>query len=145
MCYLIYMSTTSPEDLSPSGGGLFRLFRVDAANQEPALTPLRHPRRWYLESKQGGCSCHFRHWMEVNGDEFGPPVEWFPEDEEDVESTTAFYDVIARLVSEGHDVDLVDVWNGTDAEAVRAVDVSLSDVDRESFRFFESARFAFKP
>jgi hypothetical protein len=145
MCYVVYLSTVSEEDLSAHNHGLFMLSRVEDRDEEPAISLLRYPNRWYLESKYGSCSCHFRHWMEGNGDEFGPTVDWFPEDPEDVESTAAFYDIVARLVRAGDEVDVVDAWNGTPTEDIRTIDVSLARVDRDSFRFFENARFQLMP
>lgn len=145
MCYVVYLSTTFAEDLGTPGGGLFNLIPVDDDDAEEAIDLLSFPNRWYLESKHGGCSCHFRHWCEVNGDEFGPPEEWFPEDMEDVEATQAFYDLVSGLVSGGHFVDLVDAWSMTPKEKIRTLDVSLSEVKREAFRFFENARFVIRP
>ncbi|MCX6380814.1 MAG: hypothetical protein NT023_15305, partial [Armatimonadetes bacterium] len=97
----------------------------------------------YLEGQYGGCSCHFRHLFEVEGSEmdFGPPADWFPEDADDVKSTKAVYDVLARLLTEGHKVDLVDVWENTPPEAIPALNVSLGEVDRDSFQFFENHTF----
>src|SRR5207248_386415 len=111
---------------------------------EDALTLLQYPNRWHLASKYGGCSCHYRHWCKENGDCFDSPQEWMPEDAEDIESTAAFYELVTVIISAGHQVDLVDVWNGTSREDVRVVDVSLSEVPPEAFRFFENARFEFR-
>lgn len=150
VCNVIFLSTTSDEDLSLTGGGLFRLYRVALDERETAVRTLKHPHRWYLECRYGGCSCHFRHSDNIQFEgsspvavdpTFGPPEEWCPEDDDDLESTAAFYDLLLRLIGVGHQVDVVDVWNGDDSGAVRTMSVSLSSVPREHFRFFESYRF----
>lgn len=40
---------------------------------------------------------------------FGEPVDWYPEDEDELRATTELYRVIARLVSAGHQVDCLDI------------------------------------
>jgi hypothetical protein len=72
---------------------------------------------------------------------FSPPEDWFPEDADDIEATKAVYDLLSKMLAEGHKVDLVDVWVGTKPEAITERDVSLSEVDRDSFRFFENRKF----
>ena len=72
--------------------------------------------------------------------DFAPPADWCPEDADDIEATKAVYDVLARLLAEGHKVDLVDIWANTKPEALSVFDVSLSEVDRDSFRFFENRK-----
>jgi len=50
-------------------------------------------------------------------------------------------DVLASLLTEGHKVDLVDVWENNQPEAITALNVSLGEVDRDSFQFFENHKF----
>jgi hypothetical protein len=141
MCYLIYLSTTSPEDLSRLPSKLYH-FRPIAKEDDPAIVNLLdNPAQWYLECQYGGCSCHFRHLDGGRETDFFPPADWFPEDAEDIEATRAVYDLLARLLAEGHGVDLVDIWNGTPPEVITVLDVSLSEVGRDSFRFFEHRKF----
>jgi len=112
---------------------------------------LAYPRQWYLQSRYGGCSCHFRHviYHEGSGPAFGVPEDWCSEDEDNIEDTAAVYDLLCRLVAEGHRVDLVDFWNGEwsgdGAMEEVTVTVRLSEVPREAFRFFEEYRFDFLP
>ncbi len=73
--------------------------------------------------------------------DFEPPSDWFPEDADDVEATKAVYDVLARLLTDGHKVDLVDVWENSQPDAITALNVSLSEVGRDSFQFFENHKF----
>ena len=149
MCYTVFFSTTSDEDLSEAGHGLFTPYRTDGHTwEEEAIELLAHPNRWYLECRYGGCSCHFRH-IESYIATFGLPGDPLPggqdEDEDDIESTAAFYDLIKRLVDEGHDIDVIDVWSDTPNERVQTMDVSLSEVTRDTFRFFASHRFMLRP
>lgn len=141
MCYLIYLSTTSQEDLSCLPSNLYH-FRSITKEDDPAIINLLgHPVRWYLECQYGGCSCHFRHLDGRRETDFFPPEDWFPEDADDIEATKAVYDVLARLLAEGYRVDLLDIWADTPPEAITVLNVSLSAVDRDSFRFFEHRKF----
>jgi hypothetical protein len=53
------------------------------------------------------------------------------------------YDVFKRIVAEGHRIDVLDSWNGEDLEKIRSIEVPLSTVPRDAFRFFEGFRFNF--
>ncbi len=141
MCYLIYISTTSKEDLSALPSKLYRFLPVTEDNDPDIINLLAHPMRWYLQCQYGGCSCHFRHLSTSNGLDFAPPEDWAPEDADDIESTKAVYHVLLGMLADGHKVDLIDLWNNTKPEAISALDVSLSEVDQDSFRFFENHKF----
>jgi hypothetical protein len=78
--------------------------------------------------------------MTPNEPWFGRPEECASDDEDNIESTRAFYDLLSRLVSEGFQVDVIDSWNGEEAN-YRTRPVSLKVVPREEFRFFEGYRF----
>ena len=145
MCYTIYLSTTSGEDLSDLNDGPFFFYRPSEHDDPDMLALLEHPSRWYLGSQYGGCSCHFRHVQMDREPEFVPPEDWCPEDEDDIEATKAVYDVLSRIVSEGHKLDLLSIWEGCSPDAVKAARFSLSEVPRESFRFFEDYRFVVSP
>jgi hypothetical protein len=138
MCYVIYLSTTSDEDFRALAETQFSLYRA-----EDAPDVLYHPHRWYLECQYGGCSCHFRHLHESAEMCFGPPEDCPPEDDDDIEATAAVYDLIKRLVQSGHGVDLVDTWSDELRSPTPTLEVSLSKVARESFRFFHGYHFAF--
>ncbi|MFI5387579.1 MAG: hypothetical protein ACHQ50_15835 [Fimbriimonadales bacterium] len=145
MCYSIYISTTTDEDLAALPSTLFR-FERDPEAETPAMRDLlAHPHRWFLTGQGGGCSCHFRHVMGESDFGFGPPVDWYPEDEDDVESTHAVYEVFARVVNSGHQVDVVDMWSDMMPQYVDPMEVSLSQVPAESFRFFDGKRFILRP
>ena len=141
MCYVIYLSTTSEEALDDLPRDLCRFAPVTDADDMELVELLAHPQRWYLESRYGGCSCHFRHLGGESDMCFDPPEEWCPEDDDDVESTAAVYDFLARIVESGHKLDIISAWNGTSPQEIKDLPVSLHAVPRDSFRFFENYRF----
>lgn len=142
MCYCVYLSTTSNENFGELKADLFRLVRPDAEEENLVQGQLAHPHLWYLESQYGGCSCHFRHSM---GDTLGPPEDWSPEDADHILSTKAVYEVITRIVAEGHETDLIDVWNGDEEDDLNNMEISVSRTPVDSFRFLEGFRFRFVP
>ena len=89
--------------------------------------------------RYGGCSCHFRNWLKENHPEFWEPQDWFSEDPEDIESTRAVYDLLAHLVEDGERVDVSSAWTGE--EVSHDLEVSLSCVGRDAFRFMDGFRF----
>jgi hypothetical protein len=141
MCYLLYLSTDCPRDLTTAEP---RFEPVPAHEEEAVRSALAHPNVWYLPCRYGGCSCHFRHAMSVELG-FGEPEDWYQEDPENVQATMELHDFIAGLVAEGCAVDMVDFWGEPDDEAEATIDVSLSNVTREKLRFFEGHRFVFSP
>ena len=160
MCYSVYLSTNSNEDLSLIKSEEFSLSRLttkdepderDMDNTEEAqlLRLLSHSNNWYLSGKNGGCSCHFRHTEESFQPNmkktfmpyFSIPEDWSPEDPEDVESTASFYDALVLMVSRGYQVEILDTWTGTKPARIRSMPVSLSTVSRDQFRFFNGFRF----
>lgn len=90
-----------------------------------------------------------RDYQEGSEPAFGVPEDWCHEADANIEDTAAVYDLLCRLVAEGHRVDLVDFWNGewSGDESMEEVTVTvkLSEVPREAFRFFEEYRFDFVP
>lgn len=146
MCYEIYVSTNSPEDLGMLSRNLFRFGQPDEEREAGPIAMLSYPNKWYLSGRYGGCSCHFRHlsiWSESLG--FGAPEDWFPEEVEEVESTAAAYDLFSRLVAEGWSLEALDTSSGANLGDMKSMKVSMGEVPRDSFRFFENFRFEFTP
>ncbi|RYG46019.1 hypothetical protein EON79_11200 [bacterium] len=56
-------------------------------------------------------------------------------------ATIAVYDLLARLLAQGHRVDVLDVWSATPPEEIETMGIALGDVPRDHFRFFEGVRF----
>jgi len=142
MCHLVYFSTTSGEDFSKMLSEHFQICPTDAAETQ-YLEMLAHSHRWYLMSRYGGCSCHFRH--DINELGFGPVEDWSPEESDDIASTLAFFDLLRRLLDEGHRVDVLDVWDGTSNDDVRSIEVALGQIPRDHFRFLEGVRLSLAP
>jgi hypothetical protein len=141
MCYTIFLSTTSAEALDALPYELYQFVRTTEKEDQTIGDLIKYPHRWYLTGQYGGCSCHFRHLGEGSDMYFSPPEDWSPEDADDIESTGAVYDALAHIVTSGHRLDLVDMWNGTDPADIRDLPISLSNVSRDAFRFFENHRF----
>ncbi len=143
---MIYVSTTSEKDLGSLDDERLSFERIpDEITEDERWMEslLSHPHRWFLICRYGGCSCHFRHLDWGLDIEFTPPADWNPEDEDDIESTQAAYNVFLDLLSTGHEVDLIDARVGTVPEAIKTLEVDLSKVPRESFRFYNEYRFEF--
>jgi hypothetical protein len=143
MCYVVFLSTTSPEDLSVRDTELMR-FERELGN-EPAIALLENPHRWYVGSQgpKGCCSCHFRHLVSPELG-FGVPEDWYPENSEDIEATGEFFAVIRKLIDDHETVDRVDAWTQTMATDICRREVSVSNLQRGEFRFFENHHFIFK-
>lgn len=142
MCYSVYLSTTDPTDFSANQGSTFSFEKVDE-NGFVGEDFMEHSHRWILIGRYGGCSCHFRHFMlgdSVSEGDFAPPEDWRQEDEESIEDTAAFYDWLVERIETGFEVDLVDMWASSE-ECALCLDVSLSNVGRENFAFFEDVCF----
>ncbi|HNS19422.1 MAG TPA: hypothetical protein PKH24_02935 [Sedimentisphaerales bacterium] len=109
MCYMLYLSTSSQEDLSRYNSLWVTFERPDPAdNQSTAI--LENAHKWFVGSMDG-CSCRFRH---IAGEklDFAEPQDEFPEDEDEVKAMAELYQVVASLVHAGHKVDCLDLWVG---------------------------------
>jgi hypothetical protein len=141
MCYELILSTTSGDDLSQfNDEGI----RFDGSHSErPSFSHLLYPNKWYIGSRTG-CSCSFRHLYEPEQG-FGIPEEWFQEEASDIEATLKFIRLVRSLIAQGKHVDCVDLWAGSGAPSKPPVrmDVDLSRIRDEEFRFFENYHFDF--
>jgi hypothetical protein len=142
MCYKLYLSTSSSEDLARSNSEFVHFEHPDRLEDEAATT-LGNAVKWLVGSKTG-CSCTFRHL--AGGDlDFDEPRDWFPEDEDNIKATVELYRVIASLVHSGNKVDCLDLWPGTEPAEIKTVPVSFSAVPEKAFRLFENHHFVFGP
>jgi hypothetical protein len=141
MCYVVVLSTTSDEDLSRHDTALLSFTRE--LPDESAVALLAYPHRWYVGSKSG-CSCTFRHLHDTELG-FGPPVDWYPEDADEIAATKEFITVVRRLVQGGAKVDCIDAWSGESGTAGfgEPLTVDLAAVADADFRFFENRQFTF--
>jgi hypothetical protein len=143
MCYVVFLSTTSPEDLSVHDTELMR-FERELGN-EPAIALLENPHRWYVGSQgpKGCCSCHFRHAIAPELG-FAVPQDWYPEDSGNIEATRQFFAIVRKLLGDDESVDCVDAWSQTMAADISRQEVSASNLQPGEFRFFENHHFIFK-
>lgn len=141
MCYLVYISTDFEGDISKHNSPLMS-FDKDFANvKTDVINVMRHQYKWYVRSKSG-CSCTFRHLLAFELG-FAEPVDWYEEGADEIEATQAFYDVVAHLISAGYQVDCIAIWVGAKADQIHHLEVDLSSISREAFRFFENHHFVF--
>jgi len=142
MCYRVYISTDSDEDLSKRNSELVRFEKVTDPNADSCTRLLDFPNKWYVGSKSG-CSCTFRH-LKLGDLEFGEPEDWYEEEQDELDATRELYSTLVYLMSLGHKVDLVDQWHGALREDITTLDVSLADVSESAFRMFENHKFRLK-
>jgi hypothetical protein len=135
---MLYLSTDSPEDLTELNSDLV-LF--EGLSDDDGADLLLYPHKWYVGSKSG-CSCTFRHLVSTELG-FSDPLDWVPEEEDEIQATAALYKVIAKLHSDGHKVDLLDIWESDEAAEILSVQVDLGSVPESAFRLFENHHFIF--
>ncbi len=140
MCYSVYLSTTSPEDLT-SRSSKFVYFERSAPD-DPIAAALLYEHKWYIGSASG-CSCSFRHTSDPELG-FTEPVDWNPEEPEDLEATEILISHVRRLRTEGHEVDIIDAWAGTEPAQLKRSFVDLAKMTDRQFRFFKNYHFIFK-
>lgn len=144
MCYVTVVSTTSQRELTEFNTALVKFSRQLPGVPEESF--LRYPSKWYLGSKDG-CSCGFRH-LDHGNEELGfsSPVEWWPEDQEDIDATLEVLSVFKTLLREGAKLDCVDAWTQDveqEPSLVGEIVVNLGTLQEGCFRFFEGHRFEF--
>jgi hypothetical protein len=142
MCYMAIVSTTSEADLTALNTPLVQFSRNVTAIPEAAL--LRYPNKWFLGSKDG-CSCAFRH-LDQNATDLGfsEPVDWWEEDQEDIDATLQAVESFHTILRGGHKLDCIDAWASDSKEPKNLAGdlvVDLDEVGAKSFRFFEGYRF----
>ncbi len=140
MCYSLYLSTSSREDLARWNSEFLSFQRLTGDVPE-AVSLLRHPEKWYVGSKSG-CSCTFRHLLSVELG-FGEPVAWYPEDDDEIRTTAELYRIIARLLAQGRQVDCLDLWTGAQTGDIKELVVNMQAVKEKEFRLFENYHFVF--
>jgi hypothetical protein len=72
---------------------------------------------------------------------FSEPVDWYKEGQDELDATRELYRVLSDLVRSGHELDLVDRWEGSKPEDIMTIDVALDDVSERAFRMFEDHKF----
>jgi len=139
MCYSVYLSTDSEEDLSREDSELVRFEK--RVNDDPVISLLKHEHKWYVGTKSE-CSCTFRHLVSLELG-FSGPVDWYEEEADEINATLSFVALVRRMICDGHQVDCVDVWNSTEPKDVVEKEGALKTIEDEEFRFFENHLFRF--
>jgi hypothetical protein len=141
MCYAVYISTDSPINLSERNSDLVRFEKLTDRDSDPCISLLEFPNKWYVGSKSG-CSCTFRHLHSSSVElGFSEPVDWYAEEQDDLDATRELYEALHDIVSSGYRLDLVDRWEGSRPEDITVLDISLDDVPATAFRMFEDHKF----
>ena len=140
MCYAIYLSTDTNQDLSLENSDLIHFEKQTV--EDPFDSLLWYDQQWYVGSKSG-CSCTFRHLYSVDLG-FGKPVEWYPEDEDEIAATLLFVEIVRKIIERGYKVDCIDAWYGATKEEILEKQVNLNEINDAQFRFFENYHFSFE-
>ena len=75
MCYFLYISTNSEQNLAINNNELITFKKVIGKDEELPTEILNYPNIWYVGSAKG-CSCSFRHLMSPDLG-FSEPVDWY--------------------------------------------------------------------
>lgn len=139
MCYSVFLSTDSTEDLAAFNDPLIKFIRIAHIEEDSSISLLSYPNVWHVGSRSD-CSCGFRHVM-TDDLGFSEPVGWYEEDAEDLAATKKVYRILLRLAQQEYAVDIVDTWEGTQKKDIKVKDISLKEIGESRFRFFESYLF----
>jgi hypothetical protein len=75
---------------------------------------------------------------------FSDPVDWYKEEQEELDATRELYSTLINLLSSGYQVDLIDVWYIAQLNDIITLDVSVDIVSKTAFRMFENHKFKLK-
>jgi hypothetical protein len=139
MCYSVYISTDSTESFDKYNSDLVKFEKLADSNDDTCTVLLEFPYKWYVGSKTG-CGCSFRHLLSIELG-FSDPVDWYEEEQDDIDATLELYSTLSKLLSAGYQLDLIDQWHGANPDDIITINVSLDDVSSTSFRMFENHRF----
>ncbi len=141
MCYSVYLSTDSPENLADRNSALVRFDPVSDPASDPSIALLAFPNHWEVKSKSD-CGCTFRHLhtSSVNLG-FSEPVDWYEEEQDGLDATRQLYVTLNDILTSGHRVDLVDHWSDSPVSNIQTLDVSFDEVEEKTFRLFEDHKF----
>lgn len=145
MCYVVYLATDCPDDLSGQSSDLVRFEEPSRDAHPPSLPVLNHEHKWFVGSKSG-CSCTFRHVSRGSADSgFRAPEDWLPEKQDEIEATHQLYATLRGIVQRGYQVQLLDCLDGDEDRGAQSLDVSVTEVSADHFRLFEGRVFNLKP
>jgi hypothetical protein len=145
MCYYLYISTDSSENLSIYNTEFVKFEKLSDTNNNLCTALLDHTNKWYVDSEAKRCGCSFRH-LYIGAIELGfsKPVDWYKEDAEHIQATNELYSVLLNLLTSGFQVDLIDIWQGAQPEDIVTIEVSFDKISEKAFRLFENHKFILK-
>lgn len=150
MCYMVYISTNCPDDLSALSSHAVRFEQPKAENYTPCPAIFNSHKTlgcqtWYVGSATG-CSCTFRQLCKESIElGFDIPQEWYPEDSEEIQATLLLYEILCDIVQRGFSLSLLDCWSGDEHLDPNPLEVSCSAIAADQFRLYEGYQFIFKP
>jgi hypothetical protein len=139
MCYSVYLSTNNPTDLAKYNTELATFQRISESDENPFTAMLKNPNKWYVGSKSG-CSCTFRHLTSTELG-FGEPVDWYPEEQENISATKELFRLISMLFAGGYCADIMSTWEGSEQADIAEMNIDLSRLNESTFRLFENHHF----
>lgn len=139
MCYTLYISTDSTDNIALRNSDLLYFEPVLQSSDDPCVSLLRFRNKWCVGTKSR-CSCTLRHLFDP-GLGFSPPVDWYPEKQDEIDATRELYRALLALLFAGHQVDLIDRWEGAEPQDIVDLPVALDEIPETAFRLFEDHRF----
>lgn len=115
--------------------------RLGVRDKNPLTAMLKNPNKWYVGSKSG-CSCTFRHLTSTELG-FGEPVDWYPEEQENIDATKELFRLIRILFVGGDCADIISIWEGCNPADITEMNIDLSPLNEFTFRLFENHHFVF--
>lgn len=142
MCYILTISTNSPEDLSKFNDGHLFFEKIDNTLKKSVL---RYPNQYEIATMaKGSCSCHLRIFDEDLSKEMGfcELQDWLDEEEDaDILATRRLFEIIKTIVNQGFKVDSFLSWNDEMPSKINRSQVSVNELDTSHFVLFENAYF----
>jgi hypothetical protein len=140
MCYSLYLSTNSNQDLKKYNDSQISFKKIDKEDEIVQL--LKNENKWFVGSSSG-CSCTFRY-LSDDSLEFGEPEDWMPEEKEEIEATLKLYEVIYKLIADGYSVECINTWEDIKSSDIKTLELEIDKISAKEFRLFENHLFKFK-
>lgn len=144
MCYILTLSTDSPEDLAKFNDEHLFFEKTDKPQHTNLL---RYAHQYEIATMQkGNCSCHLRIFDEDLSKEVGFCVlqDWLNEEkDDDILATRRLFEIVKSLVNQGYKVDSVMLWNDDIPATIKNIQVPVNELQTSHFAFFENTHFEY--
>lgn len=144
MCYILTLSTDSPEDLAKFNDEHLFFEKTDKPQHTNLL---RYAHQYEIATmEKGSCSCHLRVFDESLSKEVGfcALQDWLDEEEDaDILATRRLFEIIKTLVNQGYKVDSLMLWNDETPAHIKNIPVPVNEVEASHFAFFENTHFEY--